>query len=97
MEEATLWIHSQEGGNVLVVRKSGRESYKADHLGSRFDLTDGTSNQCFQNWSSQVVQQMNLINDDQFYKLKIGTISALSCDDVPLLWGCHDDLGLFNL
>lgn len=40
---------------------------------------------------------MNLINDDQFYKLKIGTITALSSDNVPFLWCSHDDLGLFNL
>ena len=32
-------------------------------------------------------------NDDKTDELRVGALSTLACDDVPLLWRAHDDLG----
>ncbi len=38
------------------------------------------------------MQQVDLINDDQLYKLCIGTVATLTGDDVPLFRCSDDDL-----
>ena len=43
------------------------------------------------------MQQMNLIKYDQPDELRVRPLASLPSDDVPLLGGAHDDLGLGDL
>lgn len=43
------------------------------------------------------MEQMDLINDDEANKIRVGSLRGLAGDDVVLLRGRNDDLGLGNL
>lgn len=40
---------------------------------------------------------MHLINNQELYKLHVGSLTALPGDNVPFLWGSYDDLSLVDL
>ena len=43
------------------------------------------------------MQQVNLVNDNQFDEVDVGTLTAFARHDIPLLWCRHDNLRLLDL
>jgi hypothetical protein len=43
------------------------------------------------------MKQMHLIDDDQLHQTNVSSISALSCDYIPLLWRRNNDVRLLDL
>ena len=48
-------VHSEKGANVFVVGEGSRETHQTHHLLCGLDLTDGTSNDGLQDWTTAVV------------------------------------------
>lgn len=61
------------------------------------NLPDSPGNNGLQNRASVIVEQVDFINDQEPDQLRVDAITALPRDDIPLLWGGHNDLGLLNL
>ena len=73
--ETSLWVHPQEGCNVLVIGQSCTESNYSHEFRCLLNLSNGSSNDCFENWTSGIMQQVDLINDDQLYEVDVGSLA----------------------
>ena len=93
----SLRVDSQEGGNVSIVRQSSTKGDNPDQLRSLLNLADRAADNGFKHWASRIMEQMDLINDDQFDQVNICAFTRLARDDIPLLGRSHDDLSLVNL
>mmetsp|Transcript_8053 Transcript_8053/g.30236 ORF Transcript_8053/g.30236 Transcript_8053/m.30236 type:complete len:1031 (+) Transcript_8053:3808-6900(+) len=96
-EQAGALVRTEEGGDVPVVWKRGRQPDDPHTLLGELRLPQGSRDQRFQHGATIVVQQVDLVDDDQPNELRVGAVSALSRDDVPLLRRRHDDLRICNL
>ena len=56
-------------------------------------LSQGASDQAFDDSSTVIMKEMDLVDDEEFDQLCEGDItSALTCDHIPLLWSGHQHL-----
>ena len=83
-----------EGGDILVVGKSCRKADKTHIFVRLFHATDCPCYDTFKDWAALVVEEMDFVNDDEANEVGVAGVCAFASNDVPLLWGRHDDLGL---
>eukprot|EP00123_Amoebidium_parasiticum_P015485 comp22998_c0_seq1/m.36625 comp22998_c0_seq1/g.36625 ORF comp22998_c0_seq1/g.36625 comp22998_c0_seq1/m.36625 type:complete len:337 (+) comp22998_c0_seq1:3951-4961(+) len=97
VEEALVWLHAQERGHILVVGQRGTQTNKTGKLLCGLYCPDSSCHDSLQNWSSVVMQQVDLVDYDQSHKLGEALVSALARNNVPLLRGAHYHLCSSNL
>ena len=97
VEQPGLGVDPQEHSHVLVVGQSGGEPHQPDLLLGGLDVPDAPGHQGLQHWASLVMEQVDLVEDDQPDQLSVGPLASLPRDDVPLLRGADNHLGLVDL
>ena len=75
VEQSLLRIHSQECGDIGIVRQGCGKSNQSHHFLRGLNLAKCTSNQGLQNRSSLVVQKVNFVDDDQTDELGVGPLA----------------------
>jgi hypothetical protein len=66
-------------------------------LSCLFDLLDCPRNNCFENWSSRVMKEMDLIYNDQLDKVDVRSFTTFSGNDIPFFWRCNNYVCFFYL
>jgi hypothetical protein len=94
IKPALGWINTEEGHDILVVGQCHRETHKMHILRCLFHVPYRMSNDTLQHWVPFIMQKVNLINNDEVDKISVAGVGTLAGDNVPLLWGHNDDLGL---
>ena len=97
MEEALVGIDTQEASDVSVVGQGGTETDDTDVIASLLIATQGSAHNALNNRTTLIVKQMDFIDTDQLDEVDVAGVGGLAGDDVVLLGGCDDDLGLGNL
>jgi hypothetical protein len=97
VEETLLDVDTKEGGDILVVGEGSRETDDTDTVMRLVHLANGTRENRLEHGSTVVVEQVDLVNDDEADEVGVARVGGLAGDDVPLLRGRDNDLGLGDL
>lgn len=96
-EEASVKVDSEEGGNVPEVGKRGRKTDKSNVVASLLRSADSSGNDGLKDRASLVVKEMDLVDDDEANEIGVRGLGVFAGDDIVLLGGGDDDLGLGDL
>jgi hypothetical protein len=87
----------KELGDVLEVGKGRRKSDKTNVVVRLFHSTNRTGDDGFEDGTTLVVEEMNLVDDDKADEVGVTRIRRLASDNVPLLRSSNDNLSLGDL
>ena len=97
MERALDRICAQETSHITVVRKGSTETHNSYRLSSLLGSANRSADDALKDGATFIVEEMNLVDDNKADKVGVASFGCLSGNDVVLLRGCDDDLGIGDL
>lgn len=93
--EAEL-VDTKPVGNILRVRQSGREAYKAHIVASLLRDVPHPAHNDLDDGASLLAQQMDLVDDHQGDSRDVATVLPVPADAIPLLGRRDEDVSLLE-